>query len=235
MKNSIYLVSTFIILLLSSFGENLDCKYVNSNMQFAKSQIKEALLTNDLNKARFFTFRALNILEKSKDKLKQCGCTFAKNSMAESLDLLILSTKSITLKGAKIYLDQSMELTKNTILTIDAHASHTSGNPKGDLVLNTNSIPATRASYAKGKTSTIKNKIDISLEKYRISLDKVVENVNCKDAKAFAQRIFEECENQLLKQDLSEGKKYYNLRTKEITKEALNKIGSCKEEPYLTN
>ena len=85
------------------------------------------------------------------------------------------------------------------------------------------------------ETSVIKNSnkkdlfetIDTSLEKYRISLDKVVQSVNCKDATAFASRIYAECEAQLLKPNISEGSKYYNLRTKEITAEALTKIGDC--------
>ena len=65
------------------------------------------------------------------------------------------------------------------------------------------------------------------MEKYRESLDKIVNSVDCKEARAFAEKIYTHCEQQLLKPNLTEGKKYYNLKTKDITLEALNKLKQC--------
>jgi hypothetical protein len=52
--------------------------------------------------------------------------------------------------------------------------------------------------------------------------------VDCKEAKAFTQNVYRICEQQLMKPNLSEGKKYYNLKTKEIAANALKKLGNCK-------
>jgi len=227
MKKATYIFCTLAVLALSSFRTNLDCEYANSNMGFAKSQITAALLTDDINQARFYAYKAVNALEKSKNQLKVCGCTFAKASMNENLDTLVLATKSTTLEGTRTYLDKSIELINNTMFVLDSHDSHNSTYANDVLSMNTNTASKTVINTKNSKSLSLNDKIDLSLAKYKVSLEKVVATINCKDAKAFAQRIFDECENQLLKPNLTEGSKYYNLRTKEITQNALNKIGNC--------
>tara|TARA_R110000782_G_scaffold189680_1_gene279571 strand:+ start:1627 stop:2226 length:600 start_codon:yes stop_codon:yes gene_type:complete len=199
-------------------------------MGFAKSQINAALLTDDINQARFYAYKAVNALEKSKTQLEVCGCTYAKSSMIENLDALVLATKSTTLEGTRTYLDKSIELINNTIFVLDSHESHNSTYGNDVLSMNTNTASKTVINTKDRKSLSLNEKIDLSLAKYKVSLEKVVATVNCKEAKAFAQRIFDECENKLLKSNISEGSKYYNLRTKEITQNALNKIGECPTE-----
>ncbi len=230
MKKATYIFCTLAILLLSSFRTNLECEYANSNMGFAKSQINAALLTDDINQARFYAYKAVNALEKSKTQLEVCGCTYAKSSMIENLDALVLATKSTTLEGTRTYLDKSIELINNTIFVLDSHESHNSTYGNDVLSMNTNTASKTVINTKDRKSLSLNEKIDLSLAKYKVSLEKVVATVNCKEAKAFAQRIFDECENKLLKSNISEGSKYYNLRTKEITQNALNKIGECPTE-----
>lgn len=230
MKKATYIFCTLAILLLSSFRTNLECEYANSNMGFAKSQINTALLTDDINQARFYAYKAVNALEKSKTQLEVCGCTYAKSSMIENLDALVLATKSTTLEGTRTYLDKSIELINNTIFVLDSHESHNSTYGNDVLSMNTNTASKTVINTKDRKSLSLNEKIDLSLAKYEVSLEKVVTTVNCKEAKAFAQRIFDECENKLLKSNISEGSKYYNLRTKEITQNALNKIGECPTE-----
>tara|TARA_R110001606_G_scaffold73077_8_gene168441 strand:- start:555 stop:1154 length:600 start_codon:yes stop_codon:yes gene_type:complete len=196
-------------------------------MGYAKSQITAALSTQDINQARFYAYKALNALEKSKDQLKVCGCTYAKTSVYENIEVLTLATKSTTLEGTISYLNESIELTDNTILVLESHDIHDSIYSNNELSVNTNSSTEVKTGKKVKFDKNIFENIDISLEKYRVSLDKVVQTVNCKDATAFATRIFNESEAQLLKPNISEGSKYYNLRTKEITQEALNKIGDC--------
>ncbi|WP_339651772.1 hypothetical protein [uncultured Maribacter sp.] len=227
MKKAIYIFYTLAILILSSFRTNVDCEYANSNMGFAKSHISAALLTDDINQARFYAYKAVNALEKSKNQLEICGCTFAKASMTENLDALVLATKSTTLEGTRTYLDKSVELINNTMFVLDSHESHNSTYANDVLSMNTTTTTKNVINTKDSKTLSLNEKIDLSLAKYKISLEKVVATVNCKEAKAFAQQIFDECEDQLLKPNISEGSKYYNLRTKEITQNALNRIGNC--------
>ncbi|TLP80430.1 hypothetical protein [Maribacter sp. ACAM166] len=227
MKKTTYIFCAIAVVLLSSYRPNLECEYANSNMGFAKSQINTALLTDDINHARFYTYKALNALEKSKTQLDICGCSSAKTSMNENLAVLVLATKSTTLQGTKKILDKSIELTEHTMLVLDSHDTHNSAYSNDMLSMNSTTTINAATTANNTKTSSLNDKIDASLEKYRISLGKVVETVNCKEAKAFAKKIFDECESQLLQPNLSEGTKYYNLRTKEITLHALNKLGNC--------
>jgi len=229
MKKNIFFFCAIALLSLSAFGMNVECEYANSNMGYAKTQINAALLTQDINQARFYAYRAISALEKSKNQLNVCGCKKAKKSMLENMEVLTLATKSTTLEGTITYLSKSISLTNNTISVLESHDTHESTYANDALSINTSAKAEKTTSKTKSKTKKkdLFETIDTSLEKYRISLDKVVQSVNCKDATAFATRIFDECEAQLLKPDISEGSKYYNLRTKEITQEALNKIGNC--------
>ena len=229
-----YVFCAIAVLLCSSFQPSLDCDYANSNMGFAKSKIEEALDTDDINQARYYTYKAINALEKSKKQFEECGCLPAKESATEGLKALILATKSTSLQTTRDYLVRSIDLTDHVMFSLTTHDEHEGSEHDHLLVMNTD--PANKLFlYAEGApvidkptALSINEKIDLSLEKYRFSLNKVVETVNCRDANAFAKRIFEECERELLKPNLSEGKKYYNLRTKEITQEALDKIGECR-------
>ncbi|WP_084182011.1 hypothetical protein [Maribacter ulvicola] len=206
---------------------NIECEYANSNMGYAKSQINAALLAQDINKARFYAYKALSALEKSKNQLHICGCKYAKESLLENIEVLLLATKSTTLAGTISYLNTSIELTDNTIIVLESHDIHNSIYANDLLSVNSSSSAKHTPTISNTHQNELFTTIDKSLEKYRSSLDKVVQSVNCKDASAFATKIFNECEAQLLQPNISEGSKYYNLRTKEITQEALNKIGSC--------
>lgn len=230
MKIITYIICSVALLLLSSFRSNLECDYASSNVGFARSQIREALGTDNINKARFYSYKALNAFEKLKVQFKECDCTIAEKNRDESLELLILATKSNSLAGTKNYLSRCLELTKNTMLALQGHDTHDSDNADNEWAMNSNGSSLINAKKKNSQPLSLIQKIDSSLVKYKHSLTKVVETVNCEEAKAFAKRIYEECENQLLQPDLTEGKKYYNLRTKEITHEALTQIGTCSKK-----
>lgn len=228
MKKNIYFFCTVVLFSLSSFATNVECEYANSNMGYAKSQLTAALQTQDINQARFYAYKALNALEKSKMQLNNCGCKSAKTTLYENIEVLTLATRSTTLEGTISYLNESIALTKNTIMVLESHDTHHSAYSDDALSINTTtSSTSTHTDKMAKKGKSLFETIDSSLEKYRISLDRVVESVDCKEATVFATKIYEECEAQLLNPNITEGSKYYNLRTKEITQEALNKIGNC--------
>lgn len=225
--NKIYLfICGFALLLFSSFASNLECEYAGSNLGFAKTQTEKAIEISDINKARFYAYKALNAIEKSKKQLKLCGCEYAKEAIEEGLQDLKNATKATSLNSTRIFLSRSLEHTLGSLEALDEHHLHNSRYAGDVLALNTSSAKE-KTNSGPSNTNTLNEKIDISLEKYEASLNKVVETVDCQKAKAFAQRVFNNCEKELLKENLSDGKKYYNLRTKEITEEALKRIGDC--------
>jgi hypothetical protein len=93
--------------------------------------------------------------------------------------------------------------------------------------MNTVASEKQKMAMKKPEGEALRKQIDESLKSYKTSLDEVVRSVECRDAYTFAHRIYRHCEQELLKPDLTEAKKYYNLRTKQITSEALDKLKKC--------
>ena len=227
MKKFLYAFCAFFVFIFSSFSPNTECEYSSSNIDSAKRQIQKALEKDDIKYAKYYTYKAINTLEKTKKSFETCDCKKAKTSFDESLAFLKLASKSEALPGVQTYLDSTLDLLEASLFQLETHNAHQSNYPNDVLAMNTKNKSEVNSPNSK---KTLESKIDASLEKYRQSLAKVVETVDCKEAKAFAQAIFDDCEKQLLKSNLSEGKKYYNLRTKQITLEALKKLGDCSKQ-----
>jgi hypothetical protein len=226
MNKTYIFVSVVALLLFSSFKSNMECEYAGSNIGFAKSQTETAIAKEDINKARFFAYKALNAIEKSKNQLAICGCEYAEIDVQEGLRNLKLAIKATSLGATRMLLERSLKHTLNGLEALDAHDLHQSKYGNEVLALNT-IIPTKNVATLLEDVTSLNEKIDFSLKKYKASLQKIVESVNCKEARAFAKNIFDNCEKELLKSNLSEGKKYYNLRTKEITADALLRIPDC--------
>lgn len=223
--NSISIV--VLVFLFSSFNVYKACEYAGSNINFAKKQTEKALAVEDVNLAHYHAYKALNAIEKSKDQLKECGCDYAAESIADGLKNLKFATKATSLSGTRILLNKALENTLGGLESLQEHELHNSRYASNVLVMNTIVTNNEKAVFEKPEKSELENTIDTSLERYRESLDKIVTSVNCKEARAFAENIYLHCEQQLLRPNLTEGKKYYNFRTKEITQKALEKLGQC--------
>jgi soluble cytochrome b562 len=222
------LTAIVLLVLLSSFTVDKACDYAGSNINYVKSQTEKALAVDDINQARFYTYKAVNSIEKSKKQLKDCGCTYAEESISDGLSDLILATKATSLNGTRILLNRALEHIIGGIESIEEHELHNSKYGSNLLAMNTIVSDAEKMAMQKPSGKEFEVKIDASLEKYRESLDKIVNSVDCASARAFAENIYFHCEQQLLLPNLTEGKKYYNYRTKEITAEALEKLQDCK-------
>ncbi|EAR00222.1 hypothetical protein [Maribacter sp. HTCC2170] len=224
-----YSVSIIVLVFFfSSFKVDKACEYAGSNINYVKKQTEKAIAVDDINQARYFAYKALNAIEKSKKQLKECGCEYAAESIAEGLANLKLATKATSLNGTRILLNRALENTLGGIESLEEHELHDSQYGSDLLAMNTVVSEEKKMAMKKPGKKDFERKIDISLEKYRASLNEIVNSVDCSEARAFAQNIYTHCEQQLLIQNLTEGKKYYNLRTKEITAEALEKLNECK-------
>ncbi|MEM9141447.1 MAG: hypothetical protein AAGA86_00580 [Bacteroidota bacterium] len=228
-KHSI-LLGTLLLVLFSSFTSTEACKYAGSNIGYVKSQTEKALAMDDINKARYYAYKALNAIVKSKDQINECGCDYALNSIDEGLHNLKMATRASTIGATRILLDRALKRILDSLDALADHEFHDSPYGNDVLVLNTAKVPKNKKFAKKPDAGLLKSKIDLSLENYKSSLNEVINSVNCLEAKDFAQKIYNHCEQELLKPNLSEGKKYYNLRTKEITAKALRQLGDCMEQ-----
>lgn len=228
MKAHNLLLCISIFFIFSSFDDNKACEYAGSNIGYIKTQTQKALDAENINTSRFYAYKALNAIEKSKKQFEACGCDSAVKSIYKGLDNLKLATRVASLSGTKILLNRALENALVSLDELEEHDQlHNSEYSNDLLAVNTTAIKKERLSMKQPQGKLLEQKIDQSLLNFQNSLEEVVVSVECKEAYAFAIRIFNHCEQQLLKPDLTEAKKYYNLRTKEITAEALQKLEHC--------
>jgi len=230
MKTRNLVFYSLLFVLFSSFGISEECEYAGSNMGFVKTKLQKAIVATNVNESHFIAYKALNALEKSKNQVEDCGCTDAFESMKEALENLKMATRATSLDATRILLNRSLESTLASLQAIEEHEEHGGSYGTDVLVLNTIDAIEEKKSLDIIGSEELKEKINASLTKYEASLNAVIETVDCKEALAFASRVYNHCEEQLLNENLSEGKKYYNLRTKEITAIALKKLGSCNSQ-----
>jgi hypothetical protein len=225
----VFLITFFYSALL--YGSENACDYAGSNLDFVKTQTERAIEAENLNQSRYFAYKALNAIEKSKQQLEDCGCEYAYKSILESLDNLKKATRVNSLTGTRILLNRALDNTMGSLDALEQHDElHKSRYASDVLAMNTKADNDRKLNAIRPAGLALEKKIDQFLEAYRASLDKVVQSVNCKEAYAYARKVYENCEEQLLNANLTEGKKYYNLKTKEITAEALKELEVCKDQ-----
>jgi len=225
-----YIISlcALAMVIFSSFKNSKACEYAGSNIGYIQSQTEKAIATQDINMSKYFAYKALNAIVKSKSQLEDCGCEQAMELINESSVNLTNATRAISLPSVKILLKKALNNTYGSWEALDEHDSHDSRYNNDVLAMNTKTALDEKNSHIPLDNKTLENKVHIALEKFKASMDRVVETVDCKEALAFTQNVYNICEQQLLKPDLSEGKKYYNLKTKEIAAKAIEKLTDCK-------
>jgi len=93
-----------------------------------------------------------------------------------------------------------------------------------------NSVPSgTQAARVLEEEKALESEIEGALRNYERSLNEVVEGVPCKEALVFLKRIYAHSETQLKRKDQTPARKFYNLRTREITENALARLRECNQ------
>lgn len=229
------LIASFWLALLPvlPIGVNSNaCDYAGSNISYIKAQTQNALDAQKLNMVHYYAYKALNAIEKSKQQFVDCGCEYAQQSIEASGNNLRKAIKVSSLLSSRMLLEKAMENTVGSFEALQVHHEiHVSEYGNDMLVLNTNVSKAPQKRFQPTQGKNLETKIDSSLVSFQNSLNKVVLTVECKEAQDFVQRIFKRCELELLKTNLTEGKRYYNLKTKEIAANALDDLeNTCPQE-----
>ena len=206
------------------------CMNTEAMIGFVKEQTAQALDEQDLSLIRYHAFKALNTIERSKAQLEACGCDYARKNLMESLENLKLSTRVTTLEGAHIPLVRALDYIKAAREALQEHGrSH--DRPFGqELLAVDHSVPTqTQAKRVLEEEKALEAKIEEALQNYERSLTEVVEGVPCEEALVFVKRIYAHSQNQLERGDQTPAKKFYNLRTREITERALDRLRDCRK------
>ncbi|WP_139063767.1 hypothetical protein [Flagellimonas eckloniae] len=232
-KNKIILFIVFIIgvislLILSSFISRSACEYANSNIEYIKNQMQEAVVANDFEMSKYYAYKAINGIEKTRLNFIDCGCQGTIESLEKALYYLKKGAKEPTLKDAKKYLHIALESTTigiNVLKEFEQDFSSPYGN--NVLVLNTKDALEHQTDDPMPHGEHLRTHVHNCLLGFESSLDKVVNEVPCKEAQAFISKIHEEARLKLMNVGLSEPKKQYHQRVKTIAEDALLQLGDC--------
>ena len=222
------LLYVLLIIITSSFKTNRDCEYVGSNIEYITSQTKKALAETELNKTKYQIYKAINAIEKTRTKLNDCGCSYASKNLFDGLDNLILATKTSSVSGAKVLINRALKNTYLSLESLKEHHTHQSKYQADVLTLNVKNAKKDEFVSKETRERELRQAIDTSLQTFEKALEDVIVTVNCEEARNFIIEIRNKCDLALLNDKLSEGKKYYNLRTKVIATNALKKLEDCK-------
>ncbi len=215
---------------LISYKTSNACEYAGSNLGVIKRHTERAIEADSLGSTKYFAYKALNAIEKSKTQMEICGCEYAIANIKEGSENLKRATRISSIQGSKLLLQLALENFEGSLIAINKHDSHKSHFQGDILILNTKDGIEEKNTTDKGDLKALKVKIDQSLINFENSLNEVLQSVECKEAYIFTSRIYNNCEQELLKPHLTDGKKYYHLRTQQITGEALQKLGDCPDK-----
>ncbi|MBT8280517.1 MAG: hypothetical protein KJO16_02995 [Muriicola sp.] len=203
------------------------CEYAGSNLSYIKSNTEKAINADKIKMIHYYAYKALSAIDKSNQQFEDCGCEYAQQSIEGSKEYLKKAIKASTILSARMLLEKALEHARGSEEALEDHAEIHSSEYGTDLLAVNTKESAEKRNYAKpigGKD--LEDRIDASLISFEVSLQKVINTLPCQEANAYVTQVFERCELQLLKNDLTEGKRYYNLRTKEIAKSALVELSN---------
>lgn len=228
MRSFLLLLCTGFTWLHSHASTANACTNAGSLIGFIENHVRNALKADDLNVAKYHSYKALNTLEKSREQLKACGCDYAARHMDQGAENLKMATRVNSLEGARILLRRALDDARAGRDAFDAHDAKHDGPYDNDVLsLNTRSSAVPAGPAHPESEAQLRSRIDRSLQAYESSLKEVIDGVPCAEARTFVERIYAHCERQLLREDLTPAKRYYNLRTKEMTESALDQLRSC--------
>lgn len=204
------------------------CLNATSLIGFIENHVQNALTADDLNMSRYHAYKALNTLDKSREKMLACRCDYADKHLQQSVENLKMATRVSSLEGSRILLRRALDNARAGRDAFEVHDDSHDGPYDNELLsMNTLSTGVSAGPSPPETEAQLRNRIDQSLKSYENSLREVVEGVPCREAQTFVERIYAHCERQLLRDDLTPAKRYYNLRTKDLTESALDQLKGC--------
>lgn len=224
----VFVIGILGLCLMVSFRGINACEYANSNLEYIKSKIQDAVVSKDMEMAKYHAYKALNGIEKTRSNFLDCGCEGTIESMENALTELKTATKAESLKASKKSLHRALE---NTLIGIKVlrvfEQEHSSSYGNSILVMNTKEALENQNGMFLTHESMVKQQVHNCLLGFESSLEKVVQEVDCEEAQRFVSNIYEESRLVLLNTELSAHKKEYHQRVKSLTKDALSRLDKC--------
>lgn len=224
----VFILGVVSLLILSSFISRDACEYANSNLDYIKSKTEAAIVAEDFEQSKYLAYKALNSIEKTRSNFIDCGCDGTIESLEAALWYLKEATKAPSFSVSKKSLHTALEnidIGARVLKIFEEESTSTYGNDI--LFLNTKEALEEQGGVVLDHGNPVKKQVHSCLLSFESSLDKVVSDVECKEAYQFISNIHEEASTTLLNTELSEHKKQYHHRVKTITKDALSRLEEC--------
>ncbi|WP_435623033.1 hypothetical protein [Flagellimonas sp.] len=213
---------------MASVKNSNACEYANSNMEYIKDQTETAISATELQITKYYAYKAINGIEKTRSNFEACGCQEAISSLDDVLDNLKEATRAETHPSSKEALQKALKNTLKGIKELEDYGLSIS-DVYGDtmLVLNTKEVMEAQGGILLPEGKLLEQQIHNGLKNFEISIDNIVNQLDCAEAKRFIKKTYNNASITLLNTDLTKPKKIYHQRVKTITKEALAKLKEC--------
>jgi len=216
------------LFLLLSFSSISSCQIAHSDIEAIKKHTQKALDANSLEMTKYYAYKALNYLEKTKTHLDDCGCEPAQRTAKDAKEHLEKAVQSTSVEDSKNHLKLALQ---NTLMTIDNlnhfEQEYLSAYSDDILVMNTKETSNQEGGVFLSPAEQLERKMNQSLDEFQNSLGAVVQHVDCEDAFNFINKVIEKSNRNLEQNTLTIAQRKYHGQVKNIALEALKELEGC--------
>ena len=215
------------LLLMASFTTYNACEFANSNTVYIKEQTLLAYKANEIKMVKYHAYRALTSIERSKNNFKDCGCDTASKSIDRTKINLKNATKTSSIYDAKAFVDIALKNTDIGLYALENFGQDVPIDSDKLLALYTTPSNLIDDDIVNLEGNTLSEKIENSTAKFKISLDEMIKINDCAVSLDYLMKTHKLSLNKSLDKTISPGKRHYHKRIKEITSDAIEKMGDC--------
>lgn len=213
---------------MGSTRESNACEYANSNMEYIKDQTETAISASELQIIKYYAYKAISGIEKTRSNFAACGCKEAIETLDKVLGNLKTAAKADTHTSSKKALQKALENTLKGMQELEDFGLN-ANDVYGDnmLVLNTKEVLDAQGGILLPEGKQLEQQIHNGLKNFEASIDKIVAQLDCKEARKFIKQKYDNASMILLNTELTKPKKIYHQRVKTISKNALGRLENC--------
>nr|WP_297914155.1 hypothetical protein [uncultured Allomuricauda sp.] len=224
----VFLLGLLSLFLMASFKAPNACEFANSNMEYIKDQTETAISVEDFQISKYYAYKAISGIEKTRSNFNACGCEEAIISLDKVMLHLKKATKTESQANSKEALQKALQNTLKGIQELkDFGMAINDGYGDNMLVLNTKEVLDAQGGILLPEGKLLEQKIHNGLKNFEISIDNVIKYLDCKEARRFIKKTYDAAHLKLLNPDLTRPKKIYHQRVKTITQNALDRVKDC--------
>lgn len=113
-----YLVLLFILTSQVFYGQTA-CDDANSDLIYAYSHVKSSYNSNNISHLKYYANRSLEVFERSKKKLKECGCETAYDLAFEAAQLLSKVESAESYEDGRFFVKRARDIAQQSVTELD--------------------------------------------------------------------------------------------------------------------